>query len=147
MRLTPKRAVWIGLALAAALWGVWGRPGSPGTASVLYVVDGDTLKVRAGEGPEGVRLIGIDAPESRDNPKAKRDVKRTRQGLREILALGQRSKQFVQELVRPGDRVRLEFDAERRDRYGRLLACRTAGCSTSSSSPRATPIRSPSRPT
>ncbi len=72
---------------------------------VLRVLDGDTLLLATGE---RVRLIGVDAPESAD---LRRPVER----------LGPEAMAFVRRLAE-GRRVRLEFDRERRDRYGRTLA-------------------------
>ncbi len=42
---------------------------------VISVTDGDTLRVVHKVKEEKVRLIGIDAPESKVNPKAERDAK------------------------------------------------------------------------
>lgn len=86
--------------------------------AVKKVVDGDTVVLSTGE---KVRLIGIDAPEARHNEKLKRDMEKTKKDADTIIALGKRSTQFTRSLVE-GKRVRLEFDVERRDRYGRLLA-------------------------
>lgn len=85
---------------------------------VRKVVDGDTLILSTGE---KVRLIGIDTPESRNNRKLKRDAERTRKDMDTILALGKRAAQFTRTLAE-GKKVRLEFDIEKKDRYGRLLA-------------------------
>ncbi len=84
--------------------------------TVQRVIDGDTF-VCSGE---RVRLIGVDTPESRINKRAYRqkefgDVKK-------VLELGRRAKEFTKRLIPPGTRVRLEFDLQKRDRYGRLLA-------------------------
>ena len=68
------------------------------------VVDGDTPAI----GDERVRLIGVDAPES------------VRPG-HPVECFGRAASAFTERLVE-GRRVRLEFDVERRDRYGRLLA-------------------------
>ena len=89
------------------------------TAPVQQVVDGDTLLLATGE---RVRLIGIDAPERRVNPKAKKDAQRSGEDIETIIAMGKKSTRFVESLVHRGDRVTLEFDLEKRDRYGRLLA-------------------------
>ncbi len=97
------------------------RPG-PERARVLYVVDGDTLKVEYQGARESVRLIGIDAPEVHANAKARRDARRSRRDLRLITRLGRASKQFVESRLARGAEIRLEFDVEKRDRYGRLLA-------------------------
>lgn len=81
----------------------------PGTASVISVTDGDTIRVRIGGDEERVRLIGIDTPETHGQG-----------GLRECF--GQEATDHTKRLLRPGTRVRLVRDVEARDRYGRLLA-------------------------
>lgn len=84
-------------------------PGRPGEASVVRVVDGDTIVVRtAGGREERVRYIGIDTPES------------VRPGT-PVQCFAHRASAENQRLVE-GRRVLLVADAEARDRYGRLLA-------------------------
>ncbi len=74
--------------------------------SVVRVIDGDTVKVRYEGKLESVRLIGIDTPE-------------TTRGKNE--RFGAQAGAFLEAML--ADRtVLLEFDLERRDRYGRLLA-------------------------
>lgn len=80
-----------------------------GTATVVKVVDGDTVRVRIDGAEESVRLIGIDTPETHG-----------RGGLRECF--GKEATRRTQALLPAGTRVRLVRDAELRDRYGRLLA-------------------------
>jgi endonuclease YncB( thermonuclease family) len=79
------------------------RSGSPSaiTASVVQVVDGDTITVRIGGRTETVRYIGVEAM----GPTAA-DINRR------LLASGE---------------VRLELDLQDRDRAGRLLAYVHAG--------------------
>lgn len=89
---------------------------------VKRVVDGDTLTINYKEKEENVRLIGIDAPESRPNKKAKDDAQRSGEDLKTIIAMGKESTNYVKTLVKPGDMVKMEFDVQRRDKYGRLLA-------------------------
>ncbi len=72
---------------------------------VARVHDGDTVSVLIGKRREKVRLIGIDAPELGQRPWGARAKKR----LREMLSVAGRT-------------VRMEFDVDRRDKYGRLLA-------------------------
>ena len=72
------------------------------------VVDGDTIKVRIGDKVETVRYIGVDTPE-------------TVHPTRGIEPYGIEASNFNKKLVE-GKTVRLEFDVERRDQYGRLLA-------------------------
>jgi micrococcal nuclease len=79
----------------------------PVAARVLEVVDGDTIDVSFGAETEPVRYIGIDTPES--NPDLPYEC------------FGDEADRLNRELV-GGREVRLEFDDERRDQYGRLLA-------------------------
>ncbi len=85
---------------------------------VSRVVDGDTLKLSNGE---RVRLIGVDTPELHYSEKLLRDAKRSGKDIRAIQALGRMASDFTKALCQ-GKKVRLEFDVERRDRYGRILA-------------------------
>ncbi len=88
---------------------------------VIKIIDGDTLWVHYGVQREKVRLIGIDTPESKVNTKAKRDAERSGQDIKIITSMGKRARKYVSNLVKPGDKVTIEFDVEQRDRYGRLL--------------------------
>ena len=72
---------------------------------VEYVYDGDTVKLRDGR---KVRLLNINAPE------IEHERKRGEPG-------GQAAKERLRSLL-SGRKVRLEFDVERRDKYGRTLA-------------------------
>jgi micrococcal nuclease len=91
------------------------------TVKILRVVDGDTLKITYKGKQESIRLIGIDAPESRVNPRAKREAQRTGEDMKTIVTMGKEATQFVNTLVKSGDKVSIEFDVEKRDKYGRLL--------------------------
>jgi micrococcal nuclease len=81
----------------------------PGAATVMRVVDGDTLEVDVGGQSEEVRLIGIDTPESvaTDRPNE---------------CFGREASERTADLLPVGTAVRLERDVEARDRYDRLLA-------------------------
>jgi len=107
----------VAAALAAAILvalqrGDGGDPPAAGggahTAQVVRVVDGDTIVVRLGGREERVRYIGVDTPES--------------------VKPGEPVECFAKAAVRANARlvegrtVTLRYDAERRDRYGRLLA-------------------------
>ncbi|MEW6047303.1 MAG: thermonuclease family protein, partial [Bacillota bacterium] len=78
-------------------------------ATVVRVVDGDTLVVRLDGREETVRLIGADTPET-VHPTV---------GLEPG---GPEASAYTKALLPPGTRVSLELDVEQRDRYGRLLA-------------------------
>ena len=84
------------------------------------VIDGDTLLLTTGE---KVRLIGIDAPESRVNPGAGKQVEWEGKDLKTIISMGEQATRFVSSLLKPEDQVRIEFDVEKRDPYGRFLGC------------------------
>jgi micrococcal nuclease len=82
-------------------------PGSA-TAYVTRAVDGDTIEVQLDGAEEDVRYIGVDTPET-VKPGASVDC------------FGPQASEFNHRLVER-ERVRLVFDEERRDVYGRLLA-------------------------
>jgi micrococcal nuclease len=78
-------------------------------ATVVWVVDGDTLIADIDGDEEHVRLIGIDTPESvaEDRPDE---------------CYGKEASDRLRALVPAGTPVRLERDVEPRDQYDRLLA-------------------------
>jgi micrococcal nuclease len=82
--------------------------GHAATARVLRVIDGDTIEVSVGGTEEDVRYIGVDTPET-VKPGAPVDC------------YGPQASAANHRLVE-GRTVRLVFDRERRDAYGRLLA-------------------------
>jgi micrococcal nuclease len=77
-------------------------------ARVLRVVDGDTVEVSIAGEEQDLRYIGIDTPETVKPGDP-------------VQCFGPQASAFNHRLVE-GRRVRLVFDAERRDVYGRLLA-------------------------
>ena len=104
------------LLVAAVLlrpWESWDelwRDESPGSVSayVTRVVDGDTIEVRLDGETEDVRYIGVDTPETVKPGEP-------------VQCFGPVASGFNHRLVERR-RVRLVFDRERRDDYGRLLA-------------------------
>jgi micrococcal nuclease len=82
--------------------------GAASEGRVERVVDGDTVIVRLAGARERVRLIGVDTPET-VKPGSP------------VECFGKAASKFAHGLL-DGERVRLEQDAEARDRYGRLLA-------------------------
>jgi len=75
------------------------------TAVGKRVIDGDTVELITGE---KVRLIGVDTPETKDPRKP-------------VQYFGQEATAFTQRLVE-GKPVRLEYDQQPQDKYGRTLA-------------------------
>ena len=82
--------------------------GRGAAASVVHVVDGDTLDVELDGRDERVRLLGIDTPET---------VKPNHP----VDCFGPEASARTKALLPPGTAVVLQRDAEPRDRYGRLL--------------------------
>lgn len=72
------------------------------------VVDGDTLVIEMNGGSEKVRLVGVDTPETLHPQKP-------------VEHYGKEASEFTQRMVE-NKMVRLEYDWQQRDKYGRLLA-------------------------
>lgn len=101
--------VFIALAAAYYLYTSYfeGKSGDEGTFRVAEVIDGDTVVI--GDGKDTlVRYTGIDTPEAarQDSPGD---------------PFSEEARELNRRLVE-GKKVRLEFDAEKYDVYGRLLA-------------------------
>ena len=86
-----------------------GSSGVAANATVVRVVDGDTIVTDVEGTDERVRLIGIDTPES-----VKPDTP--------VKCFGLEASKHTKELLPLGTPVRLVLDVEERDRYDRLLA-------------------------
>lgn len=82
-----------------------GIPAGAQQAVVVRVVDGDTIEIATGE---KIRLIGVDTPESVHPSKP-------------VEAYGKEAAAFTRSHLE-GKNVWLEYDVERTDKYGRLLA-------------------------
>ena len=82
--------------------------GSP-NATVVRIVDGDTIIASVGGHDERVRFIGMNTPESVD-PR------------RPVECFGKEASAHLKQLLHAGDPIRLVRDVEPRDKYGRLLA-------------------------
>ncbi|HKY77835.1 MAG TPA: thermonuclease family protein [Acidimicrobiia bacterium] len=98
------------LAASLAGWrlGMARSGGDSPTVRVVAVVDGDTVDVAWGGRRERVRLLGVDTPETVDPD-------------RPVGCYGPEAAAFTHRSLQ-GRAVRLQFDRERRDRFGRLLA-------------------------
>lgn len=80
-----------------------------GTATVVEVIDGDTIDIRVGGHTERVRLIGVDTPETKHPRKP-------------VQCYGYQASAFTAGALPVGTQVRIERDVEARDVYDRLLA-------------------------
>jgi micrococcal nuclease len=92
------------------------------TATVIRVIDGDTLKIECNGKRERVSdLLALTRQKARLTTRHTRMPIRPSQDINTITALGKRSTAFTKGLMSKGDKVSIEFDVERRDRYKRLL--------------------------
>lgn len=80
----------------------------PNAATVLSVIDGDTIDISISGRTERVRLIGINTPETKHPTKG-------------IECFGPEASAYLEQLLPKGTRLRVERDIEARDIYGRLL--------------------------
>lgn len=98
--------------------------GTPVT--VVDVVDGDTVDVRYENGTtDRVRLLGVDTPEVHTNndPSEFEGVPATEAGASCLRRVGEAASVALRERIDgAGARVVVDGSADRRDRYGRLLA-------------------------
>ncbi len=94
----------------AAVGACTANPARPaGTATIIEVIDGDTVVVGLSGRDETVRLLGIDTPETK-HPTTPPEC------------FGAEASARTAALLAPGTEVRLERDVEARDMFGRLLA-------------------------
>ncbi len=89
--------------------------------TVTRIIDGDIIQALYGGVEKRVRLIGIDAPESRIDRKALKDANMSEHDIETIVEMGAKAKAFVNGLIKRGDFITIEFDVKKKDRYGRLL--------------------------
>jgi micrococcal nuclease len=107
----PAFPVIVAALLGSVGWGWYtgGRTAARLPATVIRVVDGDTIVARLRSGAvEKIRLLGADTPEVVDPRKP-------------VQCFGHEASAFTKQRL-TGRRVSLELDAEPRDKYGRLLA-------------------------
>lgn len=108
----PSLRRWLLAGAAAALLllavAVPSRSGSGDGAEVTRVYDGDTIEALVSGRSQKIRYIGIDSPEMTDSREA-------------VLEMARAAKEANRRLVE-GRVVRLEYDVQTRDTYGRLLA-------------------------
>ena len=83
--------------------------GQSESGEVIWISDGDTIRVRVNSDEVTVRIIGIDTPEiqKEDSPGE---------------CFGDEATANLERILKVGDRVELTFDRERFDRFDRTLA-------------------------
>lgn len=88
---------------------------APDRATIVRIVDGDTIDIEIGGRDERVRLTGVDTPEVAHDAWGDRPANPAE-------CFGDDATAFTTSLIPPGAEVRLERDVVPRDDYGRLLA-------------------------
>lgn len=111
------RRLWTALALLLLPALALSPANLQGPFRVERVIDGDTLAVAG----ERARLIGVDAPESSANDRARREAPQRGITVGEMVRMGQRATACLRDLL-GGRPVYLELDVQERDRYRRVLA-------------------------
>lgn len=112
--MVRSRAAVVAILAAASLGGWWlgalrHAALRESDAVVVRTLDGDTVEVHTADGhDETVRLLGVDTPETHHPTKP-------------VQCFGPEAAAFTAERL-TGRHVRLEFDVERHDKYGRTLA-------------------------
>lgn len=106
--------------------GTTAQPAETRNATVVEVVDGDTVDVRFEDGTtERVRLLGVDTPEvhAEVDPAEFEGVPDTEAGRSCLRTWGERASQFATDRL-AGETVQVVFDAraDKRGSYDRLLA-------------------------
>ncbi len=93
-------------------------------ATVLWVPDGDTVKVALGKEEVFVRVLGLDAAETGRSKSLGRNAKNHDRSEEQEAAIGEVAKAFARCVLPKDCRVRLEYDGggPSKDKYGRLLA-------------------------
>jgi len=86
--------------------------------TVRRVYDGDTVIL---DRDQKVRLIGVDTPEMKNRPRNAKNAARYGIPAAEVEAYAKKARSFVEDCVL-GQKVILEYDGEKKDRFGRTLA-------------------------
>ena len=89
--------------------------------TVTRIIDGDVIQIIYGGVEKRVRLIGIDAPESRIDREALKEANVSEHDIEAIVEMGAKAKAYVNGLIKRGNFITIEFDVKEMDRYGRLL--------------------------
>lgn len=91
-------------------------------ARVVKVTDGDTIEVLLDNKKEAIRLLGVDCYETYPNNREYKQAYTEGITVEKVVELGKLAKYYVQKELKPDDMVYLEFEENKRDSYGRLLA-------------------------
>ena len=86
-----------------------GAAANEDSGTVVRVIDGDTLIASINNGDHTIRLLNVDTPETKDPNQP-------------VECLGPQATEYLEDRLPKGTQIRLEFDVDRHDKYGRTLA-------------------------
>lgn len=91
-------------------------------AADVQIDDGDTIIIPIDGKPVSIQLLGIDAPEDKENPKLLLDIKRTGLQREQLTALGKAATEHLDRLIKVSGSLLIDVENAHKDRYGRLNA-------------------------
>lgn len=91
-------------------------------ATVERIIDGDTLVVVVEGVRQHIRLIGVDSPESRLNHRTTLQAQQAATTEKHIIKMGACARSFITTLLPVGQRIEIEVDRRKYDKYRRILA-------------------------
>jgi micrococcal nuclease len=86
-----------------------GAAANEDSGTVVRVIDGDTLIASINNGDHTIRLLNVDTPETKDPNQP-------------VECLGPQATEYLDDRLPKGTKIRLEFDVDRHDKYGKTLA-------------------------
>ena len=116
--LTRRRLIRLSLVLCLLFWTGPLYAATTTSGLVSWIYDGDTLKI---DGIGKVRLIGIDTPEREESPRDAYYKERFQIPSPQLRKIAAQALVFNIRHAK-GKWVSLEFDHEKRDKFGRILA-------------------------
>jgi micrococcal nuclease len=91
--------------------------------TVENIEDGDTITIINLDGESRrIQLSGIDAPEDTENAKLKLDIRKKGLSKEALLEIGEQATSFLKSEVAAGQKVTLQGDLSKHDKYGRIPA-------------------------
>src|SRR5687768_10618168 len=96
-------------------------PQQAAAQEVEFIFDGDSFRADMGVLTQNIRLVGIECPEGTASSKARREAKRLGMTMSDYLKYGDRAAALTRSLLPKNAKFRIEYDVEKRDKYGRLL--------------------------
>lgn len=89
---------------------------------VESIEDGDTLTINLNNQSQRIQMSGIDAPETAENAKLNLDIKVKKLSKDDLLEIGNLATDFLKTQISVGERVSLQGDLSKKDKYGRIPA-------------------------